>query len=81
MADVAHRTVTEDQFDGSTGEKVESKVVHQLGAVIEGVFVPFISKEGSYVERLVADEQARQQAAQPAPDSSAQAPAEQTAGV
>ena len=53
MADVSHRTVTEDVYDGTTGAKVEEKTVHQIGITVDGVFAPFVSKEGSYVERLV----------------------------
>ena len=36
-----------------------------MGATIpiDGVFVPFTSKEGSYIDRLVADEKAKQEAA------------------
>lgn len=55
MADVSHRTITEDVYDGSTGSKVAEKTIHQLGITVDNVFVPFASKEGSYVDRLVEE--------------------------
>lgn len=48
------RKVEEDQYDGSTGAKIESITSYQLGATIDGVFVPFLTKQGGYVESLVA---------------------------
>lgn len=48
------RKISEDQYDGSTGTKIETTTSYQLGAVIDGQFVPFVTKAGPYVDALVA---------------------------
>jgi hypothetical protein len=53
MADVSHRTFEEKVYDGTTGAVEHTKTTHQIGVEVDGVFVPFVTKEGSYVDRLV----------------------------
>lgn len=52
---VAHRTVATPQFDGSTPpNRIADLVEHELGIVIEDVFVPFVSRLDSYVQATIA---------------------------
>lgn len=62
MADVSHRTRTEPVYDGSTGNKVDERTIHEIGVTVDGVFVPFTSKEGSYIDRQVEQGLAQQDA-------------------
>jgi hypothetical protein len=66
VANVTHRIVEEPIYDGSTGQQVDTQVNHQVGVEIEGIFVPFLTKQGGYVDALVSRGQADQQAAQAA---------------
>jgi hypothetical protein len=47
------RQIEEEQFDGSTGSKIDSITTYQLGAEIDGVFVPFVTKSGGYIDSQV----------------------------
>lgn len=58
------RTVEETTYDGSTGKEVETVTQYQLGVDIDGVFVPFVSKQGPYIDALVARGKADQAAQQ-----------------
>jgi hypothetical protein len=69
VANVTHRIVEEPIYDGSTGQQVDTQVNHQVGVEIEGIFVPFLTKQGGYVDALVSRGQADQQAAQAAQQS------------
>ena len=60
--DISVRTLEEDVFDGTTGAKIDTTTTYQLGATIDGVFFPFISKQGGYVDAYVAREKANQPA-------------------
>lgn len=66
--EVSLRVLDEPVYDGSTGAKIEDSKSYQLGADIDGVFVPFVTKEGSYVDHLVKLGQAEQAANAPAPE-------------
>ena len=74
MADVSHHTFEEEVYDGTTGDVVHTKTTHQIGVTIDGVFVPFATKEGSYVDRLVEQGLAQQ-------DAEAKAQAESQSGT
>jgi hypothetical protein len=69
VANVTHRVVEDPIYDGSTGQQVDTQVNHQVGVEIEGIFVPFLTKQGGYVDALVSRGQADQQAAQAAQQS------------
>lgn len=67
------RQIEEEQFDGSSGAKIDSITTWQLGAEIDGVFVPFVSKSGGYVDAQVKNGkelQAQTAPAEPATASS-----------
>jgi hypothetical protein len=66
VANVTHRIVEEPIYDGSTGQQIDTQVNHQVGVEVDGIFVPFLTKQGGYVDALVARGQADQQAAQAA---------------
>lgn len=66
MADVTHRTIEEQIYDGSTGQQIDTQINHQIGVEVEGIFVPFLTKQGGYVDALVSRGQADQQAQQAA---------------
>lgn len=46
---------------GETGTADRTDDTYQLGAVIDGGFVPFVTKSASYVEHLAANDKARQE--------------------
>jgi hypothetical protein len=79
VADVTHRTREEAVYDGSTGAQVDTRVLHELGIEVEGIFVPFLTKQGDYIDALVARGKAAQQAQQHTPPN--QGGAQQTGAV
>jgi hypothetical protein len=79
VADVTHRTREEAVYDGSTGAQVDTRVLHELGIEVEGIFVPFLTKEGGYIDALVERGKAAQQAQQHTPPN--QGGAQQTGAV
>jgi hypothetical protein len=66
VANVTHRTTEDKIYDGSTGQQIDTQTNHQIGIEVEGIFVPFLTKQGGYVDALVSRGQADQQAAQAA---------------
>jgi hypothetical protein len=66
VANVTHRTTEDKIYDGSTGQQIDTQTNHQIGIEVEGIFVPFLTKQGGYVDALVARGQADQQAARAA---------------
>jgi hypothetical protein len=60
------RKVEEAQYDGSTGAQIESITTYQLGATIDGVFVPFVSKQGGYIDSQVQRGKAAGETSEPA---------------
>lgn len=74
MADVTYRTRDEDVYDGSTGGKIDTHTYHEIGVTLDGVFVPFLSKAGGYVDALVERGKAAQEAEQHTPSSTTMAP-------
>lgn len=86
IGSVEIRTRDEEVFDGSTGAKIDTLTTYDLGAEIDGVFVPFLSKAGGYIGSLVERGKAAQQAAQPAEQPQAETvapviPADQAAAT
>lgn len=66
--EISVRVLDEPVYDGSTGAKIEDSKTYQLGATIDGVFVPFLTKQGSYIDHLVKQGKAQQESA-PAPET------------
>jgi hypothetical protein len=79
VADVTHRTREEAVYDGSTGAQVDTRVLHELGIEVDGIFVPFLTKQGDYIDALVERGKAAQQAQQHTPPN--QGGAQQTGAV
>jgi hypothetical protein len=79
VADVTHRTREEAVYDGSTGAQVDTRVLHEVGIEVDGIFVPFLTKEGGYIDALVDRGKAAQQAQQHTPPN--QGGAQQTGAV
>ena len=61
MADVVHKVYTEDVYDGTSGQKVDERKIHAIGLELDGVFVSFLTKEDSYIQRKVAEGKAAQE--------------------
>jgi hypothetical protein len=79
VADVTHRTREEAVYDGSTGAQVDIRVLHEVGIEVDGIFVPFLTKQGDYIDALVSRGKAAQQAQQHTPPN--QGGAQQTGAV
>jgi hypothetical protein len=79
VADVTHRTREEAVYDGSTGAQVDTRVLHEVGIEVDGIFVPFLTKQGDYIDALVSRGKAAQQAQQHTPPN--QGGAQQTGAV
>ena len=62
MANVIHRTREEGVYDGSTGQQIDTHTYHEIGIEVDGVFVPFATKQGTYVDALVERGKAAKQA-------------------
>jgi hypothetical protein len=52
MAKVEARKVETADPEGATGDHTSYE--YQFGAEIDGVFVPFVTKSGGYIDHLVA---------------------------
>jgi hypothetical protein len=69
VANVIHRTREEAVYDGSSGAQIDTHTYHEIGIEVDGVFVPFSTKQGSYVDALVDRGKAAQQAEQHTPST------------
>lgn len=74
VADVTHRTREEAVYDGSTGAQIDTHTFHEIGIELDGVFVPFATKQGGYVDALVDRGKAAQQAAEQTPPTQTASP-------
>lgn len=72
MANVIHRTRDEAVYDGSSGQQIDTVTYHELGIEVDGVFVPFATKQGSYVDALVSRGKEAQKAEQHTPSNAPQ---------
>lgn len=68
---VTSRKVETPVYDGTTGAQTDTHVTYELGDTIDGVFVPFASVRGSFVEHQknlaeLAKEQAKAEKAEKA---------------
>ncbi len=61
MAKAEARKVPLGDLEGSTGDHTNYE--YQFGAEIEGVFVPFVTKNGGYIDHLVAAGKAKEESA------------------
>src|SRR5947207_16011790 len=57
---VSTRKTETPVYDGSTGEHVDTHINYELGDEIDGVFVPFVTVRGAFVDHTIrlAKEQA-----------------------
>lgn len=49
-----------DNTIGETGTADRTETEYQFGTEIDGVFIPFVSKSGGYIDHLVSQGQAAQ---------------------
>ena len=50
---VSTRKTETPVYDGSSGEQVDTHVNYELGDTIEGVFVPFVTVRGAFVDHTI----------------------------
>ena len=60
---VSTRKTETPVYDGSSGEQVDTHVNYELGDEIDGVFVPFVTVRGAFVDhtiRLAKEKEAKE---------------------
>ena len=61
---VSTRKTETPVYDGSSGEQVDTHINYELGDEIDGVFVPFVTVRGAFVDHTIrlAKEKAEKEA-------------------